>query len=574
MASSGGSLNTSVNSRPSFSWSNQVMDSFFSDLVTSNEDMNCLNQVRPSFSWGLSDLNDPSGIEISKFKSFPPPFLPFSPPPVSPSSFLTFPPGLSPTVLLDSPSLLSSKVLPSPTTGTFDGLAFKQEGSNYSGFSFQAQTRPATSSSSIFQTSAHKISPEESLRRQAEGLNASKLNNQMEFSRGKPGVKSDLAPARSFSPEIITATQTNMQSSAAPQSSHVVHTQPSQYIREQGRSSDGYNWRKYGQKQVKGSENPRSYYKCTYPDCPTKKKVERTLDGQVTEIVYKGCHNHPKPQSTRRSSSQLYQTPGSTTISEFQNQSHGIHGNAQMESATMPENSAASFGDDDFDQGSPMSHSGDNNENEPEAKRWKGENENEVISASGNRTVREPRIVVQTTSDIDILDDGYRWRKYGQKVVKGNPNPRSYYKCTYMGCQVRKHVERASHNLGAVLTTYEGKHNHDVPAARGSSSYTVNRPSSNMSNNNAPIATRPLAMTNHSNHLTNYSNSLHNTSLAATQSQAPFTLQGLQSPRSFGFSGFSNSAGSYMNRTQHIDNAFFAAKEEPKDDSFFASFLN
>jgi len=43
---------------------------------------------------------------------------------------------------------------------------------------------------------------------------------------------------------------------------------------------------------------------------------------------------------------------------------------------------------------------------------------------TGNRTVREPRVVVQTTSDIDILDDGYRWRKYGQKVVKGNPNPR------------------------------------------------------------------------------------------------------------------------------------------------------
>lgn len=55
----------------------------------------------------------------------------------------------------------------------------------------------------------------------------------------------------------------------------------------------------------------------------------------------------------------------------------------------------------------------------------KKEGDNECISAPGSRTVREPRVVVQTTSDIDILDDGYRWRKYGQKVVKGNPNPRS-----------------------------------------------------------------------------------------------------------------------------------------------------
>ena len=27
---------------------------------------------------------------------------------------------------------------------------------------------------------------------------------------------------------------------------------------------DPYNWRKYGQKQVKGSDFPRSYFKCTH----------------------------------------------------------------------------------------------------------------------------------------------------------------------------------------------------------------------------------------------------------------------------------------------------------------------
>lgn len=46
---------------------------------------------------------------------------------------------------------------------------------------------------------------------------------------------------------------------------------------------------------------------------------------------------------------------------------------------------------------------------------------------------------------------------------------RSYYKCTTPGCQVRKHVERASDDLKSVLTTYEGKHNHEIPAARNTS---------------------------------------------------------------------------------------------------------
>lgn len=65
-------------------------------------------------------------------------------------------------------------------------------------------------------------------------------------------------------------------------------------------SDDGYNWRKYGQKHVKGSEFPRSYYKCTHPNCEVKKLFERSHDGQITEIIYKGTHDHPKPQANRR----------------------------------------------------------------------------------------------------------------------------------------------------------------------------------------------------------------------------------------------------------------------------------
>lgn len=75
-----------------------------------------------------------------------------------------------------------------------------------------------------------------------------------------------------------------------PQTSNLIVDKP---------ADDGYNWRKYGQKQVKGGEYPRSYYKCTHPKCPVKKKVERSFDAQVTEIIYKGQHNHQPPQPTR-----------------------------------------------------------------------------------------------------------------------------------------------------------------------------------------------------------------------------------------------------------------------------------
>jgi WRKY DNA -binding domain len=37
------------------------------------------------------------------------------------------------------------------------------------------------------------------------------------------------------------------------------------------------------------------------------------------------------------------------------------------------------------------------------------------------------RIGFRTKSEVDILDDGFKWRKYGKKAVKNSPNPRYHF---------------------------------------------------------------------------------------------------------------------------------------------------
>ncbi|KAI9118047.1 hypothetical protein K1719_010379 [Acacia pycnantha] len=595
MASSSGSFGTSANSHPAaFTFpTHPFMNTSFSELLASP--VPATDNPAADKSRGLSDrIAERTGSGVPKFKSTPPPSLPLSPPAISPSSYFSIPAGLSPTELLDSPVLLNaSNILPSPTTGAFSAQNYnwktssgqnlqniKEEDKNFSSFSFQPQPRPSLPSTTTFQTSA----PSNQTQQAWSFQEATKQDNN--FSSGKNMVKTENASTQSYSTEmVISNVQANHNSGF--QSDHGNY-HPQTLSR---RSDDGYNWRKYGQKQVKGSENPRSYYKCTYPSCPTKKKVERSLDGQITEIVYKGTHIHPKPQATRRNSSNASSLPipGSNSVTaEIPDQSFASHGNGQVDSAATPENSSISMGDDDFEQTSQRTRSGGDefDEDESDAKRWKMEGENEGISAAGSRTVREPRVVVQTTSDIDILDDGYRWRKYGQKVVKGNPNPRSYYKCTHPGCPVRKHVERASHDLRAVITTYEGKHNHDVPAVRGSGGgHSVNRSLlNNSTNTNSAMTTtiRPSAITHNTNNSINIS--IQNFRAAGESQSSSLPLGMLQGQGSFGFSGFGNAMGSFMNQNDNnnnnqkqqaqSENGFSSrAKEEPRDDVFFESLL-
>ncbi|KAJ4806931.1 WRKY transcription factor [Rhynchospora pubera] len=95
---------------------------------------------------------------------------------------------------------------------------------------------------------------------------------------------------------------------------------------------------------------------------------------------------------------------------------------------------------------------------------------NVPTSSGGTSTVaglerpRTERIAFRMQSEVEIVDDGFKWRKYGKKAVKNSPNPRNYYRCSTEGCSVKKRVERDKDDPSYVITTYEGVHNHVSPS--------------------------------------------------------------------------------------------------------------
>ncbi|KAJ7964726.1 putative WRKY transcription factor [Quillaja saponaria] len=229
-------------------------------------------------------------------------------------------------------------------------------------------------------------------------------------------------------------------------------------------SEDGYNWRKYGQKLVKCNEFIRSYYKCTHPNCQGKKQLERSRNGQLTDTIYFGQHAHPKPHVNVPVAigfvlEEKPDGPSSTNV-----EASVKHGCTDQQINTLDSLPLSTVSSSNDVQGA-YSKSTRPGDEVLEAKRLKKDKGNAKVTLVDKPT-GEPRIVAQTLSEVDIVNDGYRWRKYGQKLVKGNPNPRSYYRCSGPGCPVKKHVERASYDPKVVITTYEGQHDHDMPPER------------------------------------------------------------------------------------------------------------
>ncbi|KAF4354833.1 hypothetical protein F8388_018037 [Cannabis sativa] len=75
---------------------------------------------------------------------------------------------------------------------------------------------------------------------------------------------------------------------------------------------------------------------------------------------------------------------------------------------------------------------------------------NDIGRKKKDSSPHHQRVAFHTRSDDDVLDDGYRWRKYGQKTVKNNSHP----------SWRRSKIQRLSKDKDVVVTTYEGIHNH------------------------------------------------------------------------------------------------------------------
>eukprot|EP01114_Cavostelium_apophysatum_P022438 TRINITY_DN8119_c0_g1_i1.p1 TRINITY_DN8119_c0_g1~~TRINITY_DN8119_c0_g1_i1.p1 ORF type:complete len:364 (-),score=90.65 TRINITY_DN8119_c0_g1_i1:79-1170(-) len=182
--------------------------------------------------------------------------------------------------------------------------------------------------------------------------------------------------------------------------------------------SDGFKWRKYGHKFVKGSKTSRNYYKCTYPGCQMKKYVEKVEEnGQfVDQISYHGTeHNHdgatliPSPGKRKEDSN-----------AETDSESESASAEQAMISSPTPTSRRSSF-----------------------------------------RPRDTQHTVIYDTADLESQDDGWSWRKYGQKQVKGATHSRNYYRCTEDKCPVRKKVEQKDD--GTTVCVYEGQHGHLQP---------------------------------------------------------------------------------------------------------------